>query len=54
MTPWNFPSSMVTEKIAPAIAADCTIILKPSEENPFFYISTCITCRRSRYPLKGL
>lgn len=34
ITPWNFPCAMVTKKIAPAIAAGCPIILKPSEETP--------------------
>ena len=35
ITPWNFPSAMMTRKIAPAIAAGCSIILKPSELTPF-------------------
>lgn len=35
ITPWNFPSAMMTRKIAPAIAAGCPIILKPSELTPF-------------------
>ena len=34
ITPWNFPVSMITRKIAPAIAAGCTVILKPSPESP--------------------
>ena len=34
ITPWNFPSAMITRKIAPAIAAGCTVVLKPSEETP--------------------
>lgn len=35
ITPWNFPSAMVSRKIAPAIAAGCSVILKPSELTPF-------------------
>jgi succinate-semialdehyde dehydrogenase/glutarate-semialdehyde dehydrogenase len=35
VTPWNFPAAMATRKIAPAIAAGCTSILKPAEETPF-------------------
>jgi succinate-semialdehyde dehydrogenase/glutarate-semialdehyde dehydrogenase len=35
ITPWNFPAAMITRKIAPALAAGCTIVLKPSEETPF-------------------
>lgn len=34
ITPWNFPSSMITRKIAPALAAGCTIVLKPAPETP--------------------
>ncbi|MBY8821665.1 NAD-dependent succinate-semialdehyde dehydrogenase [Sphingomonas colocasiae] len=34
ITPWNFPSAMVTRKVAPALAAGCTIILKPAEQTP--------------------
>jgi succinate-semialdehyde dehydrogenase / glutarate-semialdehyde dehydrogenase len=34
ITPWNFPSSMVTRKIAPAVAAGNTVVLKPAEETP--------------------
>lgn len=34
ITPWNFPYAMVTRKAAPALAAGCTIVLKPSEETP--------------------
>jgi len=34
ITPWNFPSSMVTRKTAPALAAGCTLILKPSDHTP--------------------
>ena len=34
ITPWNFPFSMITRKVAPALAAGCTVVLKPSEETP--------------------
>lgn len=34
ITPWNFPASMVARKVAPAIAAGCAVILKPSPETP--------------------
>ncbi|MDB5887583.1 MAG: gabD [Rhodocyclales bacterium] len=34
ITPWNFPIAMVTRKVAPALAAGCTIILKPAEQTP--------------------
>jgi succinate-semialdehyde dehydrogenase/glutarate-semialdehyde dehydrogenase len=34
VTPWNFPSAMVTRKVAPALAAGCTVVLKPAEQSP--------------------
>jgi succinate-semialdehyde dehydrogenase/glutarate-semialdehyde dehydrogenase len=34
ITPWNFPAAMVTRKVAPALAAGCTVMLKPAEETP--------------------
>jgi succinate-semialdehyde dehydrogenase/glutarate-semialdehyde dehydrogenase len=34
ITPWNFPISMITRKVAPALAAGCTVVIKPSEETP--------------------
>ncbi len=35
ITPWNFPSAMITRKVGPAIAAGCTVVLKPSELTPY-------------------
>ncbi|WP_020557899.1 NADP-dependent succinate-semialdehyde dehydrogenase [Thiofilum flexile] len=35
ITPWNFPSAMITRKAAPALAAGCTMILKPASQTPF-------------------
>src|SRR3954468_19103369 len=34
ITPWNFPAAMATRKIGPALAAGCTVVLKPAEETP--------------------
>ncbi|MBM4230308.1 MAG: NAD-dependent succinate-semialdehyde dehydrogenase [Gammaproteobacteria bacterium] len=34
ITPWNYPVSMITRKVAPALAAGCTIVLKPAETTP--------------------
>lgn len=34
ITPWNFPVSMITRKISPAIAAGCTVVLKPASQSP--------------------
>lgn len=35
ITPWNFPSSMITRKAAPALAAGCTMVLKPAPQTPY-------------------
>ncbi|WP_322061446.1 NAD-dependent succinate-semialdehyde dehydrogenase [Paraburkholderia sp. J63] len=35
ITPWNFPAAMITRKAAPALAAGCTIVIKPANETPF-------------------
>ncbi len=34
ITPWNFPLAMITRKVAPAIAAGCTVVIKPAEQTP--------------------
>ncbi|WP_456277243.1 NAD-dependent succinate-semialdehyde dehydrogenase [Bacillus sp. AK128] len=34
ITPWNFPAAMITRKVAPAIAAGCTVVVKPAEQTP--------------------
>ena len=39
ITPWNYPVSMITRKVAPAIAAGCTIVLKPAEATPLCAIA---------------
>ncbi|VUC24787.1 unnamed protein product [Clonostachys rosea] len=35
ITPWNFPAAMITRKVAPAIAAGCSVVIKPPSETPF-------------------
>ncbi len=39
ITPWNFPSAMITRKVAPALAAGCGVILKPAEDTPLSAIA---------------
>ncbi|WAA11336.1 NAD-dependent succinate-semialdehyde dehydrogenase [Fervidibacillus albus] len=34
ITPWNFPAAMITRKVAPALAAGCTVVIKPAEQTP--------------------
>src|ERR1700704_3710640 len=40
ITPWNYPVSMLTRKISPALAAGCTIVLKPAEQTPLLAVET--------------
>jgi succinate-semialdehyde dehydrogenase/glutarate-semialdehyde dehydrogenase len=35
ITPWNFPSAMITRKVGPALAAGCTMVVKPAEQTPY-------------------
>jgi len=39
ITPWNFPSSMIARKLGPALAAGCTVVLKPAEQTPLSAIA---------------
>ena len=40
VTPWNFPVAMITRKAAPALAAGCTIVIKPAEDTPLSALAT--------------
>ena len=40
ITPWNYPISMLTRKVAPALAAGCTIVVKPAEQTPLCAVET--------------
>jgi len=50
ITPWNFPSSMLARKIAPAIAAGCTVVCKPAEATPYSGIAWGIMCEKAGIP----
>src|SRR5699024_325675 len=50
ITPWNAPCSMITRKLAPAIAAGCPVILKPSELTPFSALAIYELCVRAGFP----
>ena len=50
ITPWNFPNAMITRKIAPALAAGCTIVLKPSELTPFSALALAVLAERVGFP----
>ncbi|WP_415853246.1 NAD-dependent succinate-semialdehyde dehydrogenase [Sinomonas sp. G460-2] len=50
VTPWNFPAAMATRKIAPALAAGCTVILKPARETPLTATHVVDALRRAGVP----
>ncbi|MGY0400062.1 MAG: NAD-dependent succinate-semialdehyde dehydrogenase, partial [Ostreibacterium sp.] len=50
ITPWNFPSSMVTRKCAPALAAGCPIIIKPAPETPFSALALAYLAEQAGFP----
>jgi succinate-semialdehyde dehydrogenase/glutarate-semialdehyde dehydrogenase len=50
ITPWNFPSAMVTRKAAPALAAGCTMVLKPAEQTPLSALALCELAARAGVP----
>jgi succinate-semialdehyde dehydrogenase/glutarate-semialdehyde dehydrogenase len=50
VTPWNFPAAMATRKIAPALAAGCTVILKPAAETPLTALAVAQIMREAGVP----
>ena len=50
ITPWNFPLAMITRKVAPAIAAGCTIVLKPAKETPLTSLALAALAEQSGIP----
>lgn len=50
ITPWNFPLAMVTRKVGPALAAGCTLILKPSEETPLSAFALALLAEQAGVP----
>ncbi|MEM5404742.1 NAD-dependent succinate-semialdehyde dehydrogenase [Paraburkholderia unamae] len=53
ITPWNFPIAMITRKVAPAIAAGCTIVVKPAEQTPLCALALAELAQRAGVP-KGV
>ena len=49
-TPWNFPAAMATRKIGPALAAGCTVVLKPAHETPLTAFAIADILRRAGVP----
>jgi len=50
ITPWNFPIAMITRKVAPALAAGCTIVLKPAEQTPLSALALAVLAEQAGIP----
>ncbi len=50
ITPWNFPVAMITRKVAPALAAGCTVVLKPAEDTPLCALALAALAEQAGFP----
>jgi len=50
ITPWNFPCAMLARKLAPALAAGCTVVAKPAEETPLSALALAALCEQAGIP----
>ncbi|MFP6851046.1 MAG: NAD-dependent succinate-semialdehyde dehydrogenase [Pseudomonas sp.] len=50
ITPWNFPNAMITRKVGPAMAAGCTVVLKPASETPLSALALAVLAERAGVP----
>ncbi|HSI38944.1 MAG TPA: NAD-dependent succinate-semialdehyde dehydrogenase [Xanthobacteraceae bacterium] len=50
ITPWNFPAAMITRKVAPALAAGCTTVIKPAEETPLTALALAVLAEEAGVP----
>ena len=50
ITPWNFPAAMITRKVAPAIAAGCTVVVKPAPETPLTALALAVLAEEAGLP----
>jgi succinate-semialdehyde dehydrogenase/glutarate-semialdehyde dehydrogenase len=50
ITPWNFPSAMITRKVGPALAAGCAMVLKPAPQTPFSALALAVLAERAGIP----
>jgi len=50
ITPWNFPAAMITRKVAPALAAGCSILVKPAEQTPLTALALAVLAERAGIP----
>ena len=50
ITPWNFPNAMITRKVAPALAAGCTVVIKPAELTPLSATALAVLAKEAGIP----
>jgi succinate-semialdehyde dehydrogenase/glutarate-semialdehyde dehydrogenase len=50
ITPWNFPLAMITRKVAPALAAGCTVVVKPAEQTPLTALALAVLAEEAGFP----
>jgi len=50
ITPWNFPNAMITRKVAPALAAGCTVVIKPAEDTPLSALALAALAEQAGFP----
>ncbi|WP_120443403.1 NAD-dependent succinate-semialdehyde dehydrogenase [Paracoccus yeei] len=50
VTPWNFPNAMITRKVAPGLAAGCTMVIKPSDFTPYSALALGVLAERAGIP----
>jgi len=53
ITPWNFPAAMITRKVGPALAAGCTMVVKPASQTPLSALALAVLAERAGVP-KGV
>ena len=50
ITPWNFPLAMITRKVSPALAAGCSVIIRPTEESPLTALALAYLADKAGFP----
>lgn len=50
ITPWNFPAAMITRKVGPALAAGCSVVIKPAAETPLTALALCAIAEEAGIP----
>ena len=50
ITPWNFPSTMITRKCAPALGVGCPVVIKPASQTPFSALALAVLAEEAGFP----